>query len=113
MGIIRESLYTIDEFYLATTIFRTFAHPLRLRILASLLVHETRTVGELAKEFGGAQSCVSDHIAILKEINLVIGTHVQNSILYKLNRPMWDAYKGVLASLADDEQFKQLHVGNG
>jgi ArsR family transcriptional regulator len=49
------------------------AHPMRIRILQLLAKRETCVCGEIVEEMPVAQSTVSQHLKILKEVGLVQG----------------------------------------
>ncbi len=57
--------------------------PARVRILARLL-SSPAPVGELAEELGMAQNLVSNHLRILRHLNLVVGERSGRTVVYRL-----------------------------
>src|SRR5687768_2375877 len=109
MGITNEHFYTPDLNYKAQ-IFRTLAHSCRLRIIATLLVHEYMTVGEMTEQFNGpSQSTLSEHLRQLKEAGLISGTKLETAIRYSLNGAIWEHVKWVLTTVANDNELVMLY----
>ncbi len=61
------------------------AHPLRIRILQLLAKRETCVCGEIVDEMPVAQSTVSQHLKILKEVGLVQGEIDGPRVCYCIN----------------------------
>ena len=53
---------------------KALGHPVRVKLLRLLLDKGECISGDLAEEFSLAQSTVSEHLRILKEVGLVQGT---------------------------------------
>lgn len=64
-------------------VFTAIGDPNRRRILELLATRE-HGVGELAAELGIAQSSVSQHLAVLREVGLAAATRVGTSSRYRL-----------------------------
>lgn len=77
--------------YMATEtlqkIFKTFADPTRIRLLA-LLEREELAVQELMEVMGMAQSRISRHLRILKEAELLTDRHEGTFVLYRMAAPL-------------------------
>ena len=85
-------------------VFKTYADPTRVRILA-LLEHEELAVHELMEVLGMAQSRVSRHLAILREAGLLRDRRDGTYVFYRFAVPdgAWrEAWALVRESLRDD-----------
>jgi len=65
-------------------IFKALAHPARLRILNALR-EEGQYVCHLVALLGRSQPNISQHLAILRAVGLVVDEREGNNILYRLN----------------------------
>ncbi|MEV6950493.1 metalloregulator ArsR/SmtB family transcription factor [Streptomyces sp. NPDC051183] len=83
-------------------VMQGLASPVRIRILARLL-HGPCSVGELAEALGLGQPTVSNHLRLLRHLDLVIGRRDGRSVVYELH----DAHVTAL--------LRQVlaHVGHG
>jgi ArsR family transcriptional regulator len=52
---------------------KALAHPVRVRILRTLLARSTCVTGDLVDELPLAQSTVSQHLKVLRESGLIVG----------------------------------------
>ena len=75
---------TIYEFQ--SEISKTLAHPLRLAILHCLKGGE-KTVNELTKTLGASQSNVSQHLALMRQRQIVQTRKVGSNIYYRVANP--------------------------
>jgi ArsR family transcriptional regulator len=86
-------------------VFKTFADPTRVRILA-LLQREELAVQELMAVLGMAQSRVSRHLAILREAGLIHDRRDGTYVFYRFGVPAqgaWrDAWELVVRELRED-----------
>ena len=74
-----------NEMYaLHARLCKAIADPKRLLILEALRQGE-RSVGEIAEELGFSQPNTSQHLAILRERNVVTTSRAGNTIYYALN----------------------------
>ncbi|MDD7972667.1 ArsR/SmtB family transcription factor [Roseinatronobacter alkalisoli] len=64
---------------------KAMAHPARVRIIEFLLSRPGCIGGDIVDEIGLAQSTVSEHLRILKESGLVVGTIERPRICYSLD----------------------------
>jgi DNA-binding transcriptional ArsR family regulator len=65
-------------------ILKICAHPYRLIILC-LLEHKPWSVGAIAAEINLSQPAVSQHLARLRKVNIVVAIRHANRIHYQLN----------------------------
>ena len=71
-----------DAEYLAE-VMRALAAPLRLRILSALR-EGPLTVSTICEQLGAAQAAVSNHLRLLRHLNLVTGNRQGRNIYYQL-----------------------------
>ncbi|OAN41424.1 transcriptional regulator [Microbacterium sp. H83] len=64
-------------------IMRALASPVRLRVL-SLLASRPHTVAELSELLAAGQTTVSNHLRLLRHLNLVVGSRDGRHIRYAL-----------------------------
>ncbi len=87
MVIVREGRSVMqldaDEAEHIAEVMSALATPARVRILARLL-DEPATVGELVEELGLGQASVSNHLRILRHLNLVVGDRDGRHVIYRL-----------------------------
>lgn len=91
-------------FDLTARLFRGFADPSRLALLAQLRTQE-RCVSELVVGTGLTQSNVSSHLACLRDCGLVASRQEGRFVYYRLADP------GVEALLATAEGVLARHAG--
>lgn len=77
---------TKNRYEVSARIMKALAHPTRLFIVEQLL-NQTRCVTELTEMIGTDISTVSRHLAILKNIKLVIDEKCGTQIYYSLRYP--------------------------
>lgn len=70
-------------------ILKALANPIRLRILDVIREGEV-CVKTLEEITGASQSCVSQHLAILRKAGLVKGFRDGNLVCYSLDHPLAD-----------------------
>ena len=69
------------------TFFRAIAHPARIRIL-ELLVRADRSVQEIQEALSLEQPAVSQHLAVLRSHNIVVGRKDGASVRYDVRDPL-------------------------
>jgi len=67
-------------------VLKALAHPLRLRLVASLC-RAPQTVGGLCTELGVRQSLVSQHLAVLRMVGLVEADRAGGTATYSIKEP--------------------------
>ncbi|MFF4318952.1 ArsR/SmtB family transcription factor [Streptomyces sp. NPDC001568] len=88
----------------AAEVMQGLASPARIRILARLL-HAPCSVGELADDLGLGQPTVSNHLRLLRHLDLVTGRRDGRSVVYELH----DAHVGDLLR----QVLAHVHHGPG
>lgn len=67
--------------------FRALAHPVRIRLLETLVIRE-RSVQELQADLSVDQSSVSQHLAVLRNQNIVSARKSGSAMRYGLRDPL-------------------------
>lgn len=78
---------------------KAVGHPLRVRILRILIKRKTCICGELVDELPIAQSTVSQHLKILKEVGLVQGEIDGPRVCYCIEPNALEELKGLVGEL--------------
>lgn len=68
-----------------TTLFKALSHPARIAIVDYLLKVDTCICGDIVNELPLAQPTVSQHLAALKNANIIKGNIEGNAICYCIN----------------------------
>jgi ArsR family transcriptional regulator len=76
----------MEAYSLQADLCKTLAHPTRLQVL-NLLSKKERSVEELARLVGTAQSNLSQHLAALRQQKLVVAKRVGMNAYYELSNP--------------------------
>ena len=74
-------------------ICKALAHPVRIRIVKHLRRLDTCICGEIVDNFPLAQSTVSQHLKILKQSGLIVGTVDGPRSCYCIDKNMLAAFK--------------------
>lgn len=80
--------------------FRALAHPIRIRVLETLVAGE-RTVQQLQTDLGADQSSVSQHLAILRNQNIVSARKSGSTVRYALRDPLVGDLLGTARAIFD------------
>lgn len=86
LGAMEKSKMDMSIFELQAEISKTLANPLRLAILHCLKDGE-RTVNELAELIGVSQSNVSQHLALMRQTNIVKTRKKGLTVFYSVSSP--------------------------
>lgn len=81
-----EKKVDLTLFKLQAAISKTMANPLRLALLYFLKDGE-KTVNELARLVGASQSNVSQHLALLRQREIVKTRKIGSSVYYSVSSP--------------------------
>jgi DNA-binding transcriptional ArsR family regulator len=81
----------IRELKQATKVFRAVNHPLRLSIIRLVEENERLTVTQIYFKLRIEQSVASQHLAILRESDVLHSTREGKNIHYSLNKPKLEA----------------------
>ena len=102
-----KSEFDMTIYELQAEISKTIAHPLRLAILHCLKDDE-KTVNELTQIFGASQSNVSQHLALLRQRQIVKTRKDGSNIYYRVASPKisqaCDMVRGVLLEQLSQKQ---------
>jgi DNA-binding transcriptional ArsR family regulator len=66
--------------------FKALAHPFRIRVL-ELLSEREHTVGEMLPQVGIEASHLSQHLSVLRKMNLVLARREGSTVVYSLVSP--------------------------
>lgn len=75
-----DNEYEIEK---ASRSLRAMSHPLRLKILCTLSENE-RSVQDIVDHVGTTQSNISQHLAILRDKEIVLSRKEANRVFYRL-----------------------------
>lgn len=81
-------------------LLKALAHPLRLRIIHSLLRNGCRNVSCIERHTGVSQSCISQHLQKLRAAGLVMAERSGNEVYYRVSYP---AAARLVAALMGEE----------
>jgi ArsR family transcriptional regulator len=82
----QKEKFDMTIYELQTEISKTMAHPLRLAILHSLKDGE-KTVNDLAEIFGASQSNVSQHLALMRQRQILKTRKTGSTVYYRVSSP--------------------------
>ena len=82
-------------------LLKALSHPMRLRIVHSLLTTGCHNVSCMEKNTGVSQSCISQHLARLKAAGVVKAARAGNEVYYELADPRAAA---VIAALFEEDE---------
>jgi DNA-binding transcriptional ArsR family regulator len=111
---------TFPPCMLIAAIAHALAHPIRVEILEILRTGE-KTVSEITEHLKRPQANISQHLAVLREVNLVGATREGMSVSYTLRTKQVDELLALLNNLSkeiDTEEFTPRgrggrHTGRG
>ncbi len=96
MGVTKTNLFTDQQNRLAT-IGKALAHPARIAILEFLLKEKDCVCRAIVDELPLSQSTISQHLKVLKECGMIIGTIEGKQVCYCINPQYWNTAKELLA----------------
>jgi ArsR family transcriptional regulator len=79
--------------------FKALGHPVRVRILRTLLSREACGCGDLVELFPLAQSTISQHLRILREASIIEGVQEGPRRVYRINGRVLGRMKRYVASI--------------
>ncbi len=82
----QESKFDMTIYQLQAEISKTLAHPIRLAILHCLRDGE-KTVNELTSTIGASQSNISQHLALMRQQQIVKTRKDGSNIYYRVSSP--------------------------
>ncbi|MEY2702391.1 MAG: hypothetical protein RLY43_1024 [Bacteroidota bacterium] len=84
MGISKSASFSVEHNEMAS-LFKALSHPARVAIVEYLLSVDTCICGDIVNELPLAQPTISQHLAALKNANIIKGTIEGTAICYCLN----------------------------
>ena len=93
---------------LSAAIAHALAHPIRVEIL-TVLRKGAASVSDITEQLGRPQANISQHLAVLREVNLVDAAREGMSVLYCLHSDKVSDLLELLAKLGDEispDEFK-------
>ena len=100
MGTTRTELYTEECLQLAE-MAKVLGHPARINILTFLLNKGSCITGSIVEEVGLSQPTVSQHLKVLKDSGLIVGSVLPPTTCYCINPEVWVSYRSTLARFLD------------
>lgn len=82
-----------------STLLKAMANTRRLMVLCKLVEHGEMTVGDLALEVALSQSALSQHLAKMRDENLVTYRRESQTLWYRIADPRTEALLGTLYQL--------------
>jgi ArsR family transcriptional regulator, virulence genes transcriptional regulator len=76
-------LFSEDQVNTTSELLKSIAHPTRLKILCFLMDGE-KTVGEIEKEFGSSISNISQHLTVLRRMEILKRRKSANYMYYSI-----------------------------
>lgn len=76
-------LFSEEQINSTSEILKSMAHPIRLKILCFLTDGE-KTVGEIEKEFGSSISNISQHLTVLRKMDIIKRRKEANFMYYSV-----------------------------
>lgn len=103
---INQSVAATPLYQRKAELFKTLAHPARIRIL-ELLAERSRSVSQLLPEVGLESSHLSQQLGVLRRAGVVAGTKQGNLVIYALATPdiadLLAVARTVLSDLLSDQ----------
>lgn len=76
-------LFSEEQINSTSEILKSMAHPIRLKILCFLTDGE-KTVGEIEKQFGSSISNISQHLTVLRKLDIIKRRKEANFMYYSV-----------------------------
>jgi len=76
-------IFSEEQVSFTSELLKSIAHPIRLKVLCFLMDGE-KTVGEIEKEFGSTISNISQHLTILRKMNIINRRKEANFMYYSI-----------------------------
>lgn len=76
-------LFSDEQINSTSEMLKSLAHPIRLKILCFIMDSE-KSVGEIEKEFGSSISNISQHLTVLRKINIIKRRKEANFMYYSI-----------------------------
>jgi len=76
-------LFSDEQVNSTSEMLKSLAHPIRLKILCFIMDSE-KSVGEIEKEFGSSISNISQHLTVLRKMNIIKRRKESNFMYYSM-----------------------------
>ena len=93
--------FTPKRMKFAANVIRAVNHPLRMNFIKLIDEHEKLTVTQIYFKMRIEQSVASQHLAILREAEVLTATRKGKNIFYSVNEPKLEAIADVLDMLEE------------
>jgi ArsR family transcriptional regulator len=93
----------MDKIEELAEIFKALSDATRLRVVKLLSEHPYLCVNALTQRLNVTQSAVSQHLRVLRQVGLVIGSRKGYHIHYSLNKKVLEQYKSKLLELLGED----------
>jgi ArsR family transcriptional regulator len=70
------------------SVFQALAHPTRIAVVGLLAEHPELTVTRICEQLGVEQANLSQHLAVLRARQIVVGRKDANQVFYSLRDPI-------------------------
>ena len=89
-------------------LFKALGDPTRLKLLRLLMFNDNDKlkVIDLAEKIGISQPAITQHINILKDLNLIKSSKEQNRIFYYVDKTRYKSYQKALNSILEISSMK-------
>jgi ArsR family transcriptional regulator, arsenate/arsenite/antimonite-responsive transcriptional repressor len=105
MGASKTESFSEKQNELAT-LFKALSHPARVAIIEYLLTVDTCICGDIVNELPLAQPTVSQHLAALKNANIISGSIEGTAICYCLNTETLSRFENYFATIKSKLSLK-------
>lgn len=101
MGLSKTESFTAKQNRIAD-VAKALAHPARIAILEFLASQNSCVCGDIVEELPLSQATVSQHLAELKRIGLIMGEIEGPRVCYCIDKKAWDEAKQLLSQFLSD-----------
>ena len=93
--------------------FKALGDPTRLKLMRLLMFNDEDKlrVIDLAEKIGISQPAATQHINILKQLNLIKSNREQNSVYYYINKGKFKIYKNILSKTLETSYMRCTFKG--
>ena len=96
-----------------TPLFKALGHPVRLAILRTLAAEERACCGRIVDRLPLAQSTVSQHLQVLKEVGLLRCVVEGRTCRYSINRPVLAQFEAAVTDFFAELNCCKPRIGGG
>ena len=99
-----------EKVVFSSKILRAFVHPLRLKMLELISINQSIYVKDIHSRLGLEQSLVSQHLRLLRQANLVVGSREGKYIYYSVNETVVGNLLDAIRSFAANVDLSKIEV---